>query len=114
MSAIDGLCGALVSGVANKFSNDVGDGDVAVGVQFGDEFSELAAGDPGEPIEVGGAGVDDGFAVGAVVDGVGVDFDGDDPTVAEGGVVGVGGYDEVAHRPDGFIGGFPDLSEADS
>ncbi|MGH8601730.1 MAG: hypothetical protein ACREXR_02790, partial [Gammaproteobacteria bacterium] len=29
-------------------ADDAGDGGVAVGVQLGDEFDELAAGDPGE------------------------------------------------------------------
>lgn len=35
---------------------------------LGDELGELAAGNPGEPVEVDCAGVDDGFAVGAGID----------------------------------------------
>lgn len=64
----------------------VGHGGVTVGMEFG----ELAAGDPDESVEVGGAGVGDGFPVGAVVHRVGVDLDGDDAAVTKGGVVGVG------------------------
>jgi hypothetical protein len=81
----------VFSGVADEFSDDAGDERVAVGVQFRNEFDELTADDPDEPVEVSGAGIGNGFAVCVLVDGARVDFHGDHATIAESGVVGIGG-----------------------
>jgi len=82
--------------------DDVRAGGVTIGVKLSDEIYELALGYPSQAIEVGGTGVRDRFAESALVDGTGVDLDGNHPSVAEGDVVCVAGNHQVPHRAEGL------------